>query len=265
MAVVVSEESGRIVAAKGNQIHAIHRKQRLSELLLTHIGQGPDQSTLVKREKFKGIAAAVISLLIVTGIWFSVSRGLYTMITVDVPIEYMNLKPEMEIFETSTNSLQLHLSGSGALIKSVRPEQIRVKIDLNRAVAGKNVFTISPNNIVLPPGVVLKKVDPSVVEASLDIPVTKVLPIQADWIGRLPPNVILTQARLKPETVQIIGPEFQLKQTSTIFTEKIKLDDLEKSGRLRVNLAVEAGNYKVAPGSPDKVTIEYTLENRLIE
>jgi uncharacterized protein (TIGR00159 family) len=262
LVIVVSEESGRILAAHGNQIYAIHRKQRLSELLLTHIGFSPDQNSLVKREQYKAAAAAVISFLLVTSVWFSVSRGFYTMVSLEAPIEYMNLKPEMEIFDTSVNSVQLHLSGSGALIKSVGPEQVQVKIDMNNAVPGDNTFSITSENIVLPPGVFLKKVDPSFIEASLDIPITKMLPVQVDWVGSLPPDVLLTKAKLKPETVQIIGPGLKLREISTLFTQKVKLENLSNSGRLKAKLAFDLEYFKAAPGSPDKVTVEYTIGKR---
>jgi YbbR domain-containing protein len=217
---------------------------------------------LLKREQYKAVAAAVISFLLVTSVWLSVSRGFYTMVSLEVPIGYMNLKPEIEIFDTSVNSVHLHLSGSGALIKSVRPEQVQVKIDMSSAVPGENTFNITPNNIVLPPGVFLKKVEPSFIEASLDIPITKMLPVQVDWVGTLPSDLLLTEAKLKPETVQIIGPGIRLREISTLFTHKVRLESLSKSGRLKADLAFDPEYFKAAPGSPDKVTVEYTIGRR---
>ena len=78
------------------------------------------------------------------------------------------------------------LIGSGALIKSVKPEQVKVKIDLENAHLGTNSYTIGEKNVSLPPGVSLKRVEPASVEVVLDVPGTRILPVQVDWQGKLP-------------------------------------------------------------------------------
>jgi YbbR domain-containing protein len=88
------------------------------------------------------------------------------------------------------------------------------------------------------------------------------LPVQVDWVGSLPPDVLLTKAKLKPETVQIIGPGLKLREISTLFTQKVKLENLSNSGRLKAKLAFDLEYFKAAPGSPDKVTVEYTIGKR---
>ncbi len=264
LAVVVSEESGRVIAAKGNKITPIHRKGLLADILKEHLKMSPKESNnYPSKERLEIGLAAVVSLLFVIGVWLSFSKGLYTMVTVQVPIEYMNKKPNLEIFDTSVNSVELHLSGSGALIKSVEPQQLSVRIDLGKAHPGENIFNITQDNISLPPGIYLRKIDPPTVAIATDTSITKQLPVQADWQGALDSALLLTDVRVVPESVLVIGPRTAMEQVATIYTDKIDLSRINKSGTIRVSLAFDPETYiSLAPQSKGSVTVEFALKER---
>jgi uncharacterized protein (TIGR00159 family) len=262
LVVLVSEERGTVVLAKGSDMHVVLRKEELAQRLQEHVGGITEEWGYLRKEKFEISIAALISILFIIGVWFSFSRGLETLITLEIPIEYMNRDPGMEILDTSVNAVRLHLGGSGSLVKSLRPEQVRVKIDLKGAVAGANTFTIGHDNIGLPPGVFLRKVEPPAVEVILDIPMERELPVQVDWIGRLPEHLILTEAKLDPEKISIIGGRRILKNVATIYTEKVSLDNVRKTGTMTVNIVLDPASLVIAPGSKDRVIVEYVAEER---
>ncbi len=69
----------------------------------------------------------------------------------------MNRNPGMEILDASVNSIKIQLGGSGPLMRTLRPDHVRVKIDLGKSVVGQNIYTITNENISLPPGIIIKK------------------------------------------------------------------------------------------------------------
>jgi len=260
--VLVSEEKGAILVAKNAHLTPITRKEKLEDLLSGHVGNIATSMGYQRKEKFEISVAALISVLFVMGTWYSFSRGMEKLMTLETPIDYMNRNPEMEILETSVNGVSLNLSGSGPLIKSLRPENVMVRIDLNKAVIGTNEFTISKENISLPPGVLLKSVKPAAVKVVLDTQIRKGLPIQADWVGELPQGLILVAAGLDPESVEVIGRNNILKNISTIYTNKIFLNSIKGTGMITVNLALTPASLKLAQGSKDKVQISYVVKQR---
>ncbi|MCG2831202.1 MAG: DisA protein, partial [Desulfobacteraceae bacterium] len=205
----------------------------------------------------------VVSVLFIVGVWFSFPRGLESMITLEIPIEYMNRDPKTEILDTSVNVVNLNIGGSGTIIKTIRPDQVNVKLDLNKALIGRNTYTITKENIKLPPGAFLKGVNPSVVEVTLDVPITKELPVQVDWTGKLPESLILSEVKLYPEKLLIEGGSYMLKDISTIYTEKVLLDNISESGKISVKLALDPALLKIALGSKDRISIEYVVKKRL--
>jgi diadenylate cyclase len=263
LVIAVSEERGRVTVAKDNWIRPVAQSDELIQILKKHFNLS-DGSSLQqqRRDRLKLVFAGVLSFLIMTGIWFGFTRSHDTIIALNVPIEYINRPGNYEILDTSVDEARVQLYGASALIKSLQPGQVLVRIDLRKATEGPNIFPITQDNIVLPPGVVLNKVSPATIEVTLDVPVTKELPVQVDWVGRLPDNLTLVKESVIPETVKVIGGSKILAKIGTIYTTPVRLDNLTKSGSLTAQLVLTPPSLKLASSLSDRVTVNYVLHSR---
>jgi YbbR domain-containing protein len=248
--------------AEGAQIQVVTSKRALLEMVMDHVGLKELYPGLDPGERLRLITAALVSVTFVGGIWFSFTRGFESTATFHVPIEYMNRAPEKEIRETSTDQIQVNLVGSGALIRSIRPGQVQVRLDLNEAVVGSNTFFITQEDVVLPPGVVLKEIKPHKVEVVLDKPVQKELPVQVDWTGKLKEGLILAETAVFPDKITLIAGKQILDGLSTIYTERISLDTIRASGTKTAKLILQPASVRLIPGSRDVVTIRYVVRKR---
>ena len=201
----------------------------------------------------------MLSVFLIIAVWSTFTRGVDTVVSMDIPVEYMNRPPEMEILATSVNTVRLEISGSGALLRRIQPEQVSVKLDLAKGVPGANSFAITPESVSLPPAVLLKDVKPPVVEVTLDTTVRKELPVQVDWVGKLQDPILIAQVKIEPPTVQVSGSSRVLSAVSTIYTEKISVDQISRSGTLSAKLVPSPPSLKLAQ---DKVSIEYMVKER---
>jgi diadenylate cyclase len=261
--IVVSEETGKVVVTKDSNIIDIETDDELVKTLRKHAGLSEEDQDYLRKEKLEIGIAAFVSVILITAVWFSFSRGLDTLMTLEVPVEYTKSDPKIEIVETSVNSVNLQLGGSSTLIKSIRPEKIQVRLDLDKAVAGRNTFSITRDNITLPPGIFLKKVSPSVVEATLEVTIKKALPLQVDWVGTLPEHLILSAIKLDPEAIEVIGGNRILENISTIYTAKIPLDNLQQSGSMMINPVLNPASLKISSESKDKIIVSYVIKPRV--
>jgi hypothetical protein len=260
--IVISEERGDVLVAKGNRLREIKQKQTLKENVQEHVGTAALKKGAVRKEGFEITVAAMLSVVFITGIWFSVSRGQDTLVSLDIPVDYMNRASGTEIVDTSVKSVSLVLSGSGALVKSITPDQVNVRLDLSNSVIGPNSFSITSDNISLPPGILLREVTPPVIDVVIDETIKKELPVQIDWVGKLPGNLILIDSVTDPEKVEIVGGKRILEKIETLYTGKVLLDNLSGKGEITVNLVLNPASLKSASGSKDKVTIQYLIRNR---
>ena len=261
LVIVVSEERGEVTVFKDRSIITIKDSMELDQVLREHAGALPAANGARHRTMELSLAA-LACLVCITGIWFSFARGFETFVSLEVPVEFMNRDPKMELFTTSASSVRLQLSGSGSLIRSIRPDQVKVKLNLANAVAGSNQIAISRDSIVLPPGIQLKQVDPQVIEVSLDVPEQRKVPIQADWTGKLPAGLIMQDVQIIPDTVKVEGGSQALQDTQTIYTEKIPLDSLVTDGKVSASLVLLPSYLKLDAGSQDHVEVVYKIGKR---
>ena len=258
LVLVVSEERGTVSVAKNSQLWEVKNKEELLEIIEKHVGATISWGR-TRKDKLELGLAAVLSVFLIIAVWSTFTRGVDTLVSMDIPVEYMNRPPEMEILDTSVNAVRLEISGSGALLRRIQPEQVSVKLDLSKGVPGSNQFTMTPESVSLPPGVLLKDVKPSVVEVTLDMTVKKELPVQVDWVGKLQDPYVIAQVKIDPPRVQVSGSARVLSSISAIYTEKVSVDHINRSGTLSAKLVPNPASLKLAQ---DKVNIEYIVKER---
>lgn len=262
LVIVVSEERGQVAAAKNSVILKVEDNLALKRVFNEHLGISSENVHAARRERKELGFAAVACVLCMVAVWFSFAKGIETLTSIEVPLEYMNRDTRMQILSTSANSVRMYLSGSTALISSLRPEHVKVKLDLGQAVNGENTFQVAREGIVLPPGVRLNRIEPAQVTVHLDIPISKPLPIQVDWVGSLDSQLILENVTVQPEQAVIVGAGRMIETLSTIYTEKVSLEQIKSSGQMTVNLAINPPGVKVADGHSRKVEISFTVRKR---
>jgi len=262
LVLVVSEERGDVVAVKESRFEEARNETTLRRIIEQHLGARPDEEGAERREAIRLGAAALLCVLFVTGVWFTITRGKDTLINMKVPVEFLNQGQGTDVQKTSTSAVDLQLAGSEILINSLRPEQVRVRLDLGSAEPGLNTLQILPENVTLPPGILLKKIEPSFVEVDLDTPIKKSVPIQVDWTGQLAGHLRMTRVRLKPDRVELTGGTRVLEGVSTVYTEKIPLDKIENSGELKAKIVIEPPSLRPPPDFNGIVTIRYTVLER---
>jgi uncharacterized protein (TIGR00159 family) len=261
LVIVVSEERGEVTVFKDHSIINIENINDLNQVLREYAGTVADVSGARNHLLELGLVA-LICLVFNAAIWFSFARGFETLATLEVPVEFINRDPKMKVFSASVSSVKLQISGSGSLIKSVTPDQIYVKLNLANAVPGNNQIAITREGISLPPGIELKQVKPQTLEVNLDVPNQQKLPVQPNWTGKLSPDLLLLDASISPQTVEVIGGKLTLQDIRTIYTEAIPLENITGDGKVTVNLMLLPSSLKLADESQKNAEVSYKIVPR---
>ncbi len=264
LVIVVSEERGRISIAKNGDIRAVPGADEIKEELHAHskpFAQEEPES-YKRRATLKTVLAGFASLVIITSIWFGFTRSKDVIMSLDVPIEFVNRPQDLEILDARPTQVRVHVSGASALLRTLRPQQVSVQVDLSQATEGRNVLAITQDNVYLPPGVLLNRIEPHFIEVILDRLIVKEVTVQADWEGHLDDNLLMSKVEVFPSKISIIGGKSILKDIKTIYTIPIRLDTIKSSGEVTVPLILAPASIKLAPGMPEKVKVKYTITKR---
>ena len=264
LVIAVSEERGTVTVVKEGNLQDIKTVERLRAFLADHTGQAETKRGINWRAIIKFGFAGIACFSLVTWIWFGLSRGKEMLKTLTVPIEYTDVKAGFDIIETSASAVELQLSGSMPLLKSLDPQGIKVLLKLGKTTVGDNVFTISKENIMLPPGVNLKKVDPQNVKLLMGGVAHRKIPVQIDWSGKLAETLIVETADPKPAFLNITGVSPGLEAVVTLYTEKIPLETIEGpgTGTLTVPIVLSPKTIKLAEGETGTITVKYVVNER---
>jgi diadenylate cyclase len=263
LVLIVSEERGEVTIAHMGHVETVKNASWLETRLRQHTGMFGDSPQRTSNERRSAAFAFILSLMVVSSVWYSYSLGFVRgLTTVEVPIEYVKRDSQMEIIESSSTSVRIQLSGSLQLISRLDPNQIKVRFDLSKAVAGRNSITITEDNIILPPGASLKKVEPSSIDIMVDTIGQKRLPVQVDWTGVLPPGILVQEIQLDPAAVEVIGGQLLLTEMDTIYTAKVPVDGLKRTGNLRAALALVPASLRLAPGQETSIRISFKVRPR---
>jgi hypothetical protein len=106
-----------------------------------------------------GIAAAIFLMS-------SVGAG-SAVRTVSVPIEFSRVPAGTEIAAQSATRIEVQLRGASWLLASVQLTGLVARFDLGSAGSGAATLKVAPENLTLPPGVVLERVRPEVITVRL--------------------------------------------------------------------------------------------------
>jgi len=263
LVLVVSEETGKISLIMESRIYDINDSKILEKLLNDHLCAESVQ-TRFKPQAVELIAAATICLFSVTGLWLSFSRGVETLATLEIPIEFMNLEQNMEIIESSSNSVKLMVSGARPLVQAINQDQVKVKLDISNVVPGNNTVNIQHEKVLLPPGIQLKQMEPSEVVINVDEKITKELIVQPTFTGQLNPGLIITSVTAIPEKVVVTGGSLTLNDITTLFTEPILLDAITGSGSISLSFDLSQTNLKLQGSAKNSVIVHYEIQERPI-
>ena len=196
----------------------------------------------------------VVSLCLAALLWAAVSNEASSEIGLEVPVEYRNIPPRMEITGDMTNTVQVRLRGSSNVIKGITAKDVATTIDLSKLGTGEKIVALSPHNVEAPFGAEVIRVNPSNVRFSLERTLVKSVPI-VPTLGQPLEGYEVGSVLLSPNSVEIEGPESRVNTLSSIATAPIRLDRKESTIEQVADLDVPDPQIRFLRPSPVKVKI----------
>ena len=172
------------------------------------------------------------SLGLATFFWSTliIAQGEMLEKVVTVPVEFTASPANLVLVGDKDKNVQLHLSGPKSELDAINPSELNVKIDLSKAVSGKQAFVITADNMRLPRKISLLDVVPSDVELTLAEIVEQEVFIKPQLLGKLPGNRKIHSMEVIPPKVKVFSPARANKdRIVSLITTPIYLDSIYSS------------------------------------
>jgi YbbR domain-containing protein len=192
--------------------------------------------TRVKRIILNNIGLKLLSLALAVVLWYLISARGVSEVTIEVPIEYVNIPQGYEIVQKSVDRVSITLFGSERILRSLKTEDLRVTVDMKGKTEGDVKYKITKKDIRIPSAVNVSEIEPSQVEVLLDRTETKTVPVIVSLTGEVKDKY---RIEIKPSEVVIAGPSSILKKVRYVTTDRIDLEEIGDNTVKRVRVHSE--------------------------
>ncbi len=260
ISLIVSEERGEVLLAVEGEITRMGNPGDLQERLgsmLFKVERKKNRwpSALTANLVPKGIAFALVLVL-----WGFIAGQQRTEMWLTVPLEYRNIPTNMEIAGELVNKVEVGIRGPRGVISGVSQDQVRAHIDLSQGLRGLNYARITTDNIRIPVGTEVTKINPSSMRIRLEDVKTRSVQVKAQFIGKLPQPLRLETVWVEPRFVVLQGPESRLTKVREVLTEPIDLSSITENTKISVGVDVNFPQIRLAPNQPSHVAVEIKIE-----
>jgi len=208
---VVSEERGSISIFYKGQMRRVSDGEEMVKTIISHWKDMTSFPVVFPKGKARWPVFLQIfaSLVLAAFFWstLAVSQGEILEKVITVPVEYTASSPNLTLVGNKAEEVRLHLSGPRSALDTVNPSHTIVKIDLSKALPGKQSFIITRENIHLPKEIYLLDAVPPSFELTLAEIIEKELVIKPQLVGKLPDGLKIRSVEVKPEKIKVFSPD----------------------------------------------------------
>jgi len=196
---------------------------------------------------FENLGLKLTAVLLSALLWlFATSRGL-SEIALDVPLEFKDIPAGLELKNHSIKVVSLNIKGQERIIRTIRPSDIRVFIDLSNAKKGEGIYALNKNNINLPPAVSVTNITPSSIKVVLEESVRKTVLVKPIIIGTPKSGFYVKSISVFPENVVIEGARSKLSTVDIVKTEPLDITDFKEGFTQDLELDTTGMNIRTKP------------------
>ena len=190
-------------------------------------------------------------------LWLWVGAQERSEIVVSVPLEYRNLRRDLEIFPDKdfVTNVNVWVTGTTNTIKNLRPSELSTWIDLSSTRSGVRNFEIGPDQVRCPYGFSVIRVTPSRISLRIEEVVSRIVPVTIRLEGEPALGYKVAETSVKPAEVEIRGPQSAIAGVRQALTDSIDVSRIQGLHSETVSIGVENSMVRLVRNTNVQVTV----------
>ena len=214
---------------------------------------------MIKRLFWENLAFKAAAVVLAVILWIFVTSKGQTEMSLNVPIEYVNIPSGLEISKHTMTTAHLVVRTHESLSKNIRQENVRVSVDVSRAKKGEEIFSLRKDDVKVAYGATVTKIEPSTIKVVFEETVSRRVPVKAEVTGSPEQGYSVKRIEVSPEEVVIEGAKSEVRKVGVLRTEPIDISGLAEDLRQEVRLEGEDGTIRT---KIDKVNVRIRIVRR---
>lgn len=209
----------------------------------------------MKKLLFENLGLKIAAILLSIVLWFFVTSRGQSEMSIDVPLEFKNLPPGLELVNHVTKTVNLSIKGQERFIKNVSASNVRVSLNLSKAKKGEGTFYINREDIKLPRAITVTNITPPSVRLSVEETASKSVKVVPIIVGDPQRGFYLKSVEVYPQTIVIEGVRSEVAKVATLKTEPLDITGFNET--VAQDLRVDITGRNIRTTIPDvRVSVE---------
>ena len=204
---------------------------------------------------FRNLGMKLVAVILGIMLWVTVSSDHMVERSVRVPLVFRSTPAGLEIAPDAPDQVEVHLRGRVSQLTGDQGN-VTVFIDLTDARAGSRLFHLRTDQVTTPFGVEATQVFPSTVMLTLETTGTKRVNVEPTVEGKPAEGFDIGKITVDPLTVDVVGPESELKALRSAITETVVIEGAKESVTRSVSIGVMNSSLRLKESRTARVTVE---------
>ncbi len=205
----------------------------------------------------KNIRLKILSLFFAFILWIFATTGRKAEIGIIVPVVLKNIPKNTAVIDLKPNSIDVRVSGPKSLLRTILDRDIKLSINLSNFRSGVVRYKITGLEFNLPRGLVVKSVEPKVVEILLEDIISKRVKVKPVIKGKPKKLYKISDVFVYPEYVSAKGPKRFIKNLNYVQTDPVDVSNKSSSFISKVKLPKHLSHISF---DPDEVEVRVVLK-----
>jgi diadenylate cyclase len=197
----------------------------------------------------------VVAILLAFTLWLKVHRDPITEVAIQVPVEFHNIPPNLEISSDTVYRSTVRLRGPERAIHQLDASEVRAEIDLTGLHPGERTFDVTAEQIQHPRELAVVQIVPSEFHITFDAELKREVPVKPRIMGNFASGYEIGQVVVNPATVAISGPQKHVAAVDAAITDPIDVSGLMQQGSFVRHAYVSDPLIQVANPNPVRITV----------
>jgi YbbR domain-containing protein len=197
----------------------------------------------------------VFAILLAFTLWMMVHRDPITEVAIEVPVEFHNIPPNVEISSDTVYRSTVRLRGPERVIHQLSPSDVHEEIDLTGLRPGERTFDVTAQQIRHPRELAVVQIVPSEFHIAFDSELRRDVPVRPRIIGNFASGYEIGQVVVNPATILISGPQKHVEAVDAAITDPIDVSGLMQQGSFVRHAYVSDPLIQVVNPNPVRITV----------
>lgn len=191
------------------------------------------------------VIATVMALLV--NYFFVYNESETSVRQVIVPIEVKNVPADKMIIWPPVRQAEVTIQGPSLFVARIASAPPVFVINIPPEAKQRYVAPLTRESLSIPKFVEILSIKPPEVEFTLDLKVSRSLPVVVPKVGTLPEDLRLDELTVEPQRVEVRGPETEVKVMKSIETYPLDLAQISENSQREVDIRLPGNLSEVEP------------------